>query len=161
SLAMTYAELRLGRSPFPHNDMMSLMLAHLKDPPELEPLPESEQKVLLKALHKVPTERYGNCREFIRALEQAVQPGLRRIHPELFPTPESISPERSSGGEGDPWGTVVATDPSNRSGVPVWHSGGKTPSYPDTLVQEPRQVPWMPLLLGLAAILGVVVFIAW
>src|SRR5262249_19949592 len=45
SLAVTYAELRLGRRPFPSREMAALMLAHLQRAPDLAPLPEAEQQV--------------------------------------------------------------------------------------------------------------------
>jgi Protein kinase domain len=72
SLAATYAELRLGRPLFSSRSWYSLMNDHLQRAPELTPLLESEQRVLLRALAKDPEERYPTCREFIRALELVV-----------------------------------------------------------------------------------------
>lgn len=72
SLAVTYAELRLGRAPFTGSDMASLMRAALNEEPNLDGLPEAEQKVIRRALAKVPGNRYSSCTEFVQNLEQAV-----------------------------------------------------------------------------------------
>jgi serine/threonine protein kinase len=72
SLACTYAELRLGRRPFRSTDVAGVMNDHLHGTPDLGPLPEAEQNALRKALAKDPSQRYPNCRELSRALEQAV-----------------------------------------------------------------------------------------
>jgi hypothetical protein len=74
SLAGSYVELRLNRHLFPCEDMASAMLDHLQKTPELDPLPNPEQQVLLKALAKDPVKRFANCMEFWEALQQAVGP---------------------------------------------------------------------------------------
>src|SRR5262249_33336567 len=68
SLAVTYAELRLGRRPFTGTDMYSLMMAHVEGQPNLDTLPDAEQQVLRKALAKDPAERYSTCSQFAGAL---------------------------------------------------------------------------------------------
>lgn len=72
SLAATYVELRLGRPLFPSRTVYHLMHDHLQRAPDLAPLFEPEQQVLLRALAKEPEQRYGTCREFVRALAAAV-----------------------------------------------------------------------------------------
>jgi hypothetical protein len=72
SLAVTYAELRLGRPLFSSRSWYQLMNDHLRRAPDLAPLLEAEQRVLLRALAKEPEERYPTCREFIRNLERVV-----------------------------------------------------------------------------------------
>ncbi len=74
SLAVTYAELRMGRLPFAGRSMAAMYHAHLEQTPELEPLPAPEQQVLLKALAKKSQERYPSCVAFVQALELAVMP---------------------------------------------------------------------------------------
>jgi serine/threonine protein kinase len=76
-LATTYAELRLRRPAFACKDMVEFLFAHLERTPDLAPLAEAEQRVLLKALAKDPTQRYANCRTFTDALAAAVAAGSR------------------------------------------------------------------------------------
>jgi hypothetical protein len=49
-----------------------VMFDHLDNVPNLEPLPEAEKAVLLKALAKKPDERYPSCVAFVEALEAAL-----------------------------------------------------------------------------------------
>jgi serine/threonine protein kinase len=72
SLAVTYAELRLGHPLFPSRNWYRLMNDHLQRRPDLTPLPELERDVLAKALAKDADQRYGSCGEFARALTTAV-----------------------------------------------------------------------------------------
>ena len=102
SLAMTYIELRLGHAPFPQQDMMGLMMAHLTDLPELAPLPEAERAVLLKAVAKEPAGRYATCKDFVRALEQAVLPELQQSDPGLISFP-GVLPAPSLAGSPTPY----------------------------------------------------------
>jgi hypothetical protein len=87
SLALCYAELRTGRWPFPGRGMVEAMLAHLDRAPDLSPLPAAERQVVGRALAKKSGERFGNCTEFVQALQEALirEPGRP-------PTPISLSP---------------------------------------------------------------------
>jgi hypothetical protein len=76
SLAITYAEQRLGHWPFPSKDIVGLMQDHLMNRPQLDPLPPAEQKVLHKALAKDPAQRYPTCTALVEALEQALAGAL-------------------------------------------------------------------------------------
>jgi serine/threonine protein kinase/formylglycine-generating enzyme required for sulfatase activity len=140
SLAASYALLRRGRPPFDASSLAELMAAHLQNKPELAPLPEAEQEVLLRALAKDPAQRYASCREFVRALEQAVAPELRKTNPELFlPLPESAP---SSAAE------LFSTLSGESRNVPSWRSGATVPLSPPAAAG-----PWRRL--ALAAGLGV------
>lgn len=125
SLAVTYAELRRGQPPFPQNDMMSLMLAHQKEPPDLSGLPEPEAQVLLRAMAKKPADRFRSNREFMQALYKAVLPDLHRTNPELFP----LSPSAETLVEGGITAAERAAYPPTvviehrRRRVPVWLAG--------------------------------------
>ena len=70
SLAMAYAELRLGRRVLAGTNLMEIMLEHLQKTPDLAPLPAAEEAVLLRALAKEPEQRYPTCLAFVQALEQ-------------------------------------------------------------------------------------------
>jgi serine/threonine protein kinase len=72
SLAVSYAELRLGRSVVRASGILDLMLAHLEGKPNLEPLPAAEQCVVRQALAKEPGQRFPSCRQFAQALAQVV-----------------------------------------------------------------------------------------
>jgi serine/threonine protein kinase len=72
SLAVSYVELRLGRLPFSCPDRYTLMRNHLENQPDLDPLPQREQKVLCKALAKDPEHRYASGLAFVQALHAAL-----------------------------------------------------------------------------------------
>jgi serine/threonine protein kinase len=72
SLAVTYFELRLDRRPFTGASPAELMMAHLEAVPEMAPLGEPEQNVILRGMSRDPHERYSSCQDFVRALEAAL-----------------------------------------------------------------------------------------
>ena len=88
SLAITYAELRLGNPPFPGQSFAAVMMDHLQGTPNLTPLPEAESAVLRRALAKNPADRFGSCREFLQALQQAIKP--EHVNAPVFP-PSPVS----------------------------------------------------------------------
>jgi eukaryotic-like serine/threonine-protein kinase len=71
ALAVSYAELRLGRPMIASRDMANIMFEHLEGKPNLEGMPPAEQQVLLKALAKDPKDRFPTCLAFVQALEMA------------------------------------------------------------------------------------------
>jgi serine/threonine protein kinase len=81
ALAMTYTELRLGRSPFHSRDMTGIMFDHIERMPDLGDLPEAEKQVLLRGLAKETEARYPNCVTFAKELEQALSDVLRPARP--------------------------------------------------------------------------------
>ena len=72
SLAASYVRARLGRPPFNGKTQYELMFQHLEETPDLSPLPEEEQQVILKAMAKKPDDRFPTCLDFARALRRAV-----------------------------------------------------------------------------------------
>lgn len=72
SLAVSYAELRLGRPLFTSRETLDILREHLETVPDLHPLGEAESQVLQRALAKDPTVRFPSCRAFVAALEAAV-----------------------------------------------------------------------------------------
>jgi serine/threonine protein kinase len=74
SLAVTYCQLRGGRTPFTGSEA-KIMMGHMREPPDLNMLPvEQERRVVEKALAKNPKERYASCTEFVKVLRQSLQP---------------------------------------------------------------------------------------
>jgi hypothetical protein len=96
SLALTYAELRLGRWPFDATDPMNVMLAHLEGTPDLTRLGEAERSVLLRGMAKDPTKRFPTCQALLAALRAAL-PGDPADHdlaliPRLRPAAGTLAP---------------------------------------------------------------------
>jgi serine/threonine protein kinase len=75
SLAMTYAELRMGRRPLDGKDFVELMSKQLDQAPDLKGLPEPERAVLVKALAKNHEKRQTSCRNFVEELRAVAQGG--------------------------------------------------------------------------------------
>ena len=69
SLAVSYVELRLNRRVFKSRTIPSLMTEIRTGQVDLTPLVGLEQRVLRRALHPNPRQRYPNCTEFVQALE--------------------------------------------------------------------------------------------
>lgn len=70
SLALTYAELRLGRWPFSFDE--SPILVHLEGTPDLSRLGEAERSVLLRGVAKNWKERFPTCQALVSALRDAL-----------------------------------------------------------------------------------------
>jgi hypothetical protein len=130
SLAITYVELRLDRRPFV-GDMMQVMRGHLEEQPDLAPLPEVEQRVLLKALAKEPGQRYASCREFVRDLKQSLAGNLGETQP------DQAAPQLGSTAfvQGPPGRLVRETITGSRA--PPFAATGPGPSTRGASVTEP------------------------
>lgn len=76
SLALTYAELRMGRRPFSSTDMHGLMIEHIQGRPDLQGIEGAEQEVLIKGLAKDPDQRFPTCQAFVRELKRAAAAAL-------------------------------------------------------------------------------------
>ena len=87
SLAMTYAELRMGRPPYSSTSLAAVMNDHLKSLPNLDLLEAAEKKVISKALAKDVNARFDSCTEFSNALQEALLPktSLRKQERPRFP----------------------------------------------------------------------------
>jgi serine/threonine protein kinase len=79
SLAISYCELRTGKLPFGGENLYEVMLQKMVDTPDLSLLAVSEQPVVARALAKIPSERWPNCRSFVEALTASAQDRL--VHP--------------------------------------------------------------------------------
>jgi formylglycine-generating enzyme required for sulfatase activity len=96
SLALCYAELRLGRFPLGYDNLANLMYAHMVGTANLDPLPAAEQAVLQQALAKEPGKLFPNCTGFAGALI-ATLPVAEQARPSARakePIPKSATPRR-------------------------------------------------------------------
>jgi serine/threonine protein kinase len=149
SLAVTYAEARLGRAVFKGSTIYEFMIEHLQSEPNLDPLPPEEQAVLQRALAKDPADRYSSCSEFVRDLERAMsgeQPNagaMPRVGQGLYDNPTPVSK----------WNTPIAAGrPSSNPSLAVNTQRGlsastkpaswKTASHPE--VEAPEVEPAQP-----------------
>ena len=71
SLAIVYQELLTGVRPFNGTSAQQLLIQHLREPPNLGPLPPADRSAVGRALAKKPEDRFPTCLQFIRALQQA------------------------------------------------------------------------------------------
>ena len=80
ALGCVLFECLTGRAPYPRDNDLAVVFAHLREPPPsvsaLRPeLPESLDRVIAKALAKSPDERYRTCSELVSEAQSAVGGG--------------------------------------------------------------------------------------
>jgi serine/threonine protein kinase len=68
SLAIVYMKLLTDALPFNGKNVRQVMMQHLMEPPDLEPLPVGDQPFIERALSKEPEKRFSSCQEFLHAL---------------------------------------------------------------------------------------------
>ena len=83
ALACSAFEMLSGEPPFLREQGVSVMYAHLSEPPpsvraRRPDLPAEIDEVLAKAMAKAPDERYATCRDFAAALRPALGIGASR-----------------------------------------------------------------------------------
>lgn len=74
SLAIVYQELLTGQRPFNGKNVRQLAQQHLKEKPDVRSLPESDRRIVERALAKDPAQRFPNCVAFLSALYRARLP---------------------------------------------------------------------------------------
>lgn len=106
--AMSYIELRQGRTPFKLGKVMEVMQAHMNGQFDYADfIGEAERAVLNRALAKDPIDRYPSCLAFAEELAEAVGRNIRRKtepvappRPEYYEslrgTPPVVAPQKSS-----------------------------------------------------------------
>ncbi len=77
ALAAAAFELLTGAPPFERDQLVSVMYAHLSEPPPTlsgrrSDLPRAADAVFARALAKAPTDRFANCHEFAEAMRTAL-----------------------------------------------------------------------------------------
>jgi len=127
SLAVTYAELRQGRSVFTGKNMYELMVECLTREPDLSGVEGAERQVLRKALDKDPAKRFGTCLEFVHELSKAVAP--------VAPTISNSSPAA----ETTDMGTLRPNEIAGLVGSrPSWRQATERDSGRSTMTAPPR-----------------------
>lgn len=158
SLAIIAYELFSGRVPFDDASAMSVALKHISDlPPPLHDMlpdfPLDAEVVILKALDKDATRRYGSCAEFVSALADA----LRMSDAQRFATSSSRprpSLPRPIPSLDEEWPTYQPMPDSKTQSM------GKRGSVPDTMAQtRRRRLAWMGTGIGLAFLVGALILI--
>jgi serine/threonine protein kinase len=111
ALACVAFQLLTGSAPFERDQGMAVLLAHLSEPPpsicaRRPDLPAVADKVLARALAKVPEKRFGSCADFAAALRQAF--GLAPYDPRgTTPVPVPDHPPTVIAGTTDPSASVA------------------------------------------------------
>ncbi|RMF03068.1 MAG: FHA domain-containing protein [Chloroflexi bacterium] len=103
ALGIIMFEMTTGVVPFDHENPNKVLLAHVMDPPprprDLNPdCPPALEAVILKALAKVPEDRYANMEELaeaLRAVYDAPIPTVAREH--LSAPTDHVTPKPASG----------------------------------------------------------------
>jgi serine/threonine protein kinase len=92
SLAILYQEMLSGILPFNGLSPARLATQHLRETPDLRPLPAAQQPIIARALSKDPLRRYSSSMELIKELIAARQSpaspaGIGRERPSTYDLP--------------------------------------------------------------------------
>lgn len=71
SLAIVYQELLTGVRPFNGTSGQQLLMQHIREAPNLGPLPPMDRAAVGRALSKKPEDRFPSCMDFVNALRQS------------------------------------------------------------------------------------------
>jgi len=78
SLAIVYQEMLTGELPFPGKTAAQLAAQHVHARPRLVSLPQRDQPIIARALHKDAAQRFPSCRALIDCLSSADSAAGRR-----------------------------------------------------------------------------------
>ncbi|WP_029630054.1 bifunctional serine/threonine-protein kinase/formylglycine-generating enzyme family protein [Zavarzinella formosa] len=130
SLALTYAELRLGKRLVDGEDFLAVMTQHLEQIPEIPDLPPREQAALKRALAKKPEERFPTCVDFAKALED-VADVVVSPHPKPRPVLMGLAVAAVIVAGYFSWPLINGKTPETSSS-----SGQSAPTTPATIPEE-------------------------
>jgi hypothetical protein len=139
SLAVSYAELRLGEPLHPRGSRGEVWMPVLDEPPDLSGLPSGERRVLERALQHDPEKRPATCLDLALALERAAgrrpeAPGwrlwvLRLLHLGPAPAPATGAGTHHYGADGTQPSDAPPVGPRPAAtGFPRGGSTGRPPA---------------------------------
>jgi predicted Ser/Thr protein kinase len=106
SLGVILYEMATGRAPFKAETPMAVMIKHIHDPLPMPStvnpqLPDSIERVILKAMSKESADRYATAAELVRAIQGAIPEGMEdpapvgaAAAPVAASTQTAVSPSR-------------------------------------------------------------------
>jgi hypothetical protein len=165
ALACVAFQLLAGSVPFPRDQGMAVLLAHMSEPPprvssRRPGLPAAVDQVLARAMAKAPDRRYGSCREFADALRDALG-----VAP--YTSAGIAAPGYPPAPAGAPRGGLTASVPPAAAGTagPQWPAPARTidampgggqagPAEVEVSRGRPRSFR-LRVAVGLAAVLAV------
>ncbi|NWG07167.1 MAG: serine/threonine protein kinase [Chloroflexi bacterium] len=127
SLGIILYEMVTGRVPFVADTPLAVILKHVSDPLPLPSavksgIPESIERVILKALAKEPDDRYATAAEFLSAWKRALEDAETVLHtPE--PTPAPIPRTQTVAVPSQPKPVTVSTTASKPGTSTGWIVG--------------------------------------
>jgi len=105
AVAIVAYQMLVGRHPFPSDNPISALMAHVHKPVPLPSsigvtLPPHVERALLRGLAKKPEERFARISDFVRALASpgpttSVAPTVAASAPVIAPAPETPKPSAS------------------------------------------------------------------
>jgi serine/threonine protein kinase len=144
SLAVLYQEMLTGVLPFNGATAARLATQHLREAPDLRPLPATQQPVIARALSKDPNQRYSSCMELVQELTAAAS--RSQANPAAVPRNESSPLLRE----------VLAKRPSepisaSQKAVPTQSSAACDTAQPPRLPSDQETIPTILIGIGGAA----------
>ncbi|MDJ0751956.1 MAG: protein kinase [Ardenticatenaceae bacterium] len=163
SLAIIAYQSLVGRPPFVGKNPMEIVLQHLSAPvPKMEEvgslMPDSLDPVFIKALAKDPQDRYQSAREFVAALNHALEDVVAMAVPEASENPSDYTPQtviRTDFGLKDREQTVK-TDPGRRTNyhTPMEDIWAAETTRDDSMVRPTEQNMERPRQVGAGLLFG-------
>ena len=104
SLAIVYQELLTGQRPFNGANTKQLLLQHLRDAPDVSPLPIHDRHIIARGLSKTPHERWPSCAEMVKLLLHAPQAAeANRVDYGALPLPTDFAPVSPASSTPEPY----------------------------------------------------------
>ena len=127
SLGVVLYEAITGKLPFNASSQFEVMLAHVNSvpnaPSSIDPnIPEELDRIILTALEKDPSQRFGTANEFSDALAEAAQAAQGRTGKKSLPKPMQVSTRHSAPA---PVRVAAAVQTDRAEWIPVAASAGK------------------------------------